>query len=329
MISKCTKLLLLSVALYFWAALADDKFDAPENESSSRDFDDGYNIYHTTGFAGQDFYYVFKNNQRIWKSPPVRIYLSVSGGPERVDVDGDGVLDIMWSGGQPHLYCANFGVVVSISGKTQNYLFHYDSETTEDLPYGLLEISAEPPEDIWPKVVPILQKRACSSDDKERIADVILSKRYVTIKSASNAYPSLKQLHKKALALHTSKKTGKAAERLDEFFFQYDYRDVDSGNRDPKYTEILNDYGFFLEQSKQRPFFQQQAIEILSYVIYRDPSRAVAYLNLADAQFDQVSKKESASLKNKAAQHYRVYHDLMAKADKKDKIPVRVFERMK
>ena len=329
MTPKRTKVLLFSAFLYLGAALADDKFDAPEAEPDSRDFDGGYTISQTTGFAAQNFFYVFKNNKRIWKSPPVRIYFSVSGGPKRVDVDGDGVLDIVWSGGEPHLRCDNFGVVVSISGKTQNYLFHYDSATTEDLPYGLLEISAEPPEDLWPQLVPILQEHACSSDDKERIADVILSKRYVTIKSASDAYPSLKQLHKKALASHTSKKTRKAAELLDEFFFQYDYRDVDSANRDPKYTEILNDYGFFLEQLKERPFSQQQAIEILSYVISRDPSRAVAYLNLADAQFDLVKKQADASLKTKAAESYRTYHDLMVKADKKNKIPARVFERMK
>ena len=329
MIRVSTKALLFLAAFYWGTGFADDRFDVPEKKSSSRDFNDGYNISKTTGFAGRTFYYVFKDNQRIWKSPPVGTYLSISGGPERVDLDGDGRLDIMWAGGEPHLYCDNFGVIVSFSGKTQNYLFHYDSTTTEELPYGLLEISTEPPENLWPKLTPILQERACTSDQKERIADVILSKRYVIIKSASSAYAGLKQLHKKALALHISKKTVKAAELLDEFFFQYDYRDVDTENRDPRYTEILNDYGFFLEQLKERPFSQEQAIEILSYVIGREPSRTVAYLNLADAQFDLVKKRTDASLKARAVESYRTYHDIMVKAGMKNKIPARVFERMK
>ena len=61
---------------------------------------------------------------------------------------------------------------------------------------------------------------------------------------------------------------------------------------------------------------------ILAYVIKREPTCAVAYLNIADVFFDQKAVAEAGA-------HYRTYHDLMVKADKNGKIFARVFKQMK
>ena len=63
---------------------------------------------------------------------------------------------------------------------------------------------------------------------------------------------------------------------------------------------------------------------MLELVLKRDPSRSVAYLNMADAVYIP-----NESRKSQAKPYYQKYHDMMIAAGKKDKIPARVFERMK
>lgn len=77
-----------------------------------------------------------------------------------------------------------------------------------------------------------------------------------------------------------------------------------------------NDLGFLLEQSGYFP----EAIELLSYIVSKNPSRTVAYLNLADAYWGDGKK-------DLAIENYKKYNSLMSQAGKAGKIPKRVLER--
>lgn len=77
-----------------------------------------------------------------------------------------------------------------------------------------------------------------------------------------------------------------------------------------------NDLGFLFGETGN----YEESIELLNAVIARNPTRTVAYLNLADSYW---------GLKNKAraAQAYKQYAALMTDAGKASKIPARVAER--
>jgi tetratricopeptide (TPR) repeat protein len=77
-----------------------------------------------------------------------------------------------------------------------------------------------------------------------------------------------------------------------------------------------NDLGFLLGEAG----YYQESIELLNAVIARNPTRTVAYLNLADSYWGLKDKKP-------AAQAYKQYATLMTGAGKASKIPVRVAER--
>jgi tetratricopeptide (TPR) repeat protein len=82
------------------------------------------------------------------------------------------------------------------------------------------------------------------------------------------------------------------------------------------YIYALNDYGFFLQQAGE----DARAVPIFNIIIKEDPSRAVAYLNLADSLWALERKTEARS-------HYKTYQRLMMEAKKGDQIPSRVAER--
>ena len=82
-----------------------------------------------------------------------------------------------------------------------------------------------------------------------------------------------------------------------------------------EFIVILNDYGFFLEQSSD-----SRAAEILSITVALDPERTVAFLNLADALW-------KAGRKAEAAVNYREYARLMKAKGFEKQIPSRVTER--
>lgn len=113
----------------------------------------------------------------------------------------------------------------------------------------------------------------------------------------------IERQHILALGAFQSKKPGLAASMMDSV-----RAEMSSGN-----TEILNDYGFFLEQANRAP----EAISVLERVVAFDPTRTPAYLNLADAY-----QKSGDNAKAKA--NYQKYVELMEKAGKAAKVPARV-----
>lgn len=82
------------------------------------------------------------------------------------------------------------------------------------------------------------------------------------------------------------------------------------------YEEAFNDYGFLLQQAG----LNQDAINILKIVIKNSPQRTVAYLNVADATWNEGNKKA-------AALYYKQYVSQMRKNNHIDKIPQRALDR--
>ena len=80
----------------------------------------------------------------------------------------------------------------------------------------------------------------------------------------------------------------------------------------------MNDYGFYLEETGR----YADAVEVLTTVWNVDATRAVVYVNLADAQFALGRPAEAKT-------NYARYAGLMAQSGKAAKIPPRVAERSK
>jgi tetratricopeptide (TPR) repeat protein len=80
-----------------------------------------------------------------------------------------------------------------------------------------------------------------------------------------------------------------------------------------------NDIAYYLEKAE----IYDEAIFILENIIKKEPTRVVAYLNIADAYWGTENKSQ-------AKKNYEKYLYLM-KSQKKDlsKIPQRVYERIR
>lgn len=126
----------------------------------------------------------------------------------------------------------------------------------------------------------------------------------------------------KALALYRKGQTEAVAELMGSFLMynsagQCDPHGYIASKYDfPQLAGWSNDLGFLFGETG----YYEESVELLDAVIARNPTRTVAYLNLADSYW---------GLKNKAlaAQAYKQYASLMTDAGKASKIPARVAER--
>lgn len=129
--------------------------------------------------------------------------------------------------------------------------------------------------------------------------------------------------------------------RFTPFFSIFPFDAVDPGNKEPRYTALLNDYAFYLynfylefinrhkeenksiEGSSSLIELRESVIPILLHVLKRDPTRTVAWLNLADAQW------EVTELHAESANTYRRYLDLLHRSAPHSKPPKRALQRAK
>ena len=146
---------------------------------------------------------------------------------------------------------------------------------------------------------------------------------------------SLREVHQEALKQWRMNERDEALITFEQIFHRFRPDELNGILPVQDYVALLNDYGFVLEQYYQNhedANLLKRAISVLIYVVTLDPSRVAAYLNLADSyyfygtQIKYVGKNDPLAL---ARDSYTTYHDLMLNAGKEDKIPARVFERMK
>lgn len=122
------------------------------------------------------------------------------------------------------------------------------------------------------------------------------------------------------------------------FFDAFRYNSVDPEKRFPEYTAMLNDFAYYklmfdLESLERRrgqdpsefqfaiDRLRYEVIPMLTHVIERDPNRAAAYLNLADAQWELPDQKEAARTT------YRQYIEVLHKTKPKAKPAKQAMER--
>lgn len=195
---------------------------------------------------GNSFVSVFKGGERVWKSPPMASYWGVSSGVYFEDVDGDpGTVDVVWQAGLAHNACSNFGIIVSIDSGKKNYLFHYNSY---DVGVGLAKkVILQSSKRLSDKLADFIRKslaEGCLRTD-EGMVEQLLSHQYVVLEPQAKAISILKDRYMESLGLYKKGSKKSALELLERVFESYDYREIDSNNKNSEYTSILNDYGFF------------------------------------------------------------------------------------
>lgn len=308
------------------------------------------------------FFNVIREQRRVWKSP--MIYFDCAGATTRAgdfggaltlrddDLDGDGVNDYLSLAGTGR-DCEQFSFFASLRGGSENLLVRFERQPHESIATKPILDSDHPlPDDLWKKIGAYLGKHV-PAQNKKTVDEIIAQKRYGIMPPPSQDFDDLKKLHSSAVRLHRQKQY--ATDALDQFFASHDFRAIDPQNVYPEYTEMLNDFAFFIwveyrrmkaadeKQLEERDssslvqnidasyrWAKERTSELLRYVLARDPTRVAAYLNFADVLYEEpfvgVSNPDD---KKQAAEYYTTYHDLMLKAGKEDKIPARVFERMK
>jgi hypothetical protein len=222
-----------------------------------------------------------------------------------LDLDSDGVRDVSYLDNDCDKPDTFFLYITLHGGKT-NFLVNYDEAR------GRLTGSVPITPGLRGPLVAELQRRApMRRDEIERLLAAY------GLMVDTGALQALQKLHAEAVRTHKARKPARAVELLAGALAPAAVNKLDPTGSDETVTAILNDYGFFLSEAG----LHQRAIAVLKSVIARAADRAVAYLNLADAE-QALGDAENASL------HYRRYATLMWAADKGTKIPARVTERM-
>lgn len=118
---------------------------------------------------------------------------------------------------------------------------------------------------------------------------------------------TFRTLHQVARAIPRAKTAefSRALADLRRFVMEQDYREIDPTGKDPDMLTALNDYGFWLAESGDT----EQADRILTDVLRRDPARTAAYLNRADARYQQRTKTRDKRdyFEALAREDYRLY----------------------
>lgn len=244
-----------------------------------------------------DSLYVFRGTHRLWKSPKSTDFPGFApplGDLQHKDVDGNGISDILWIINNEQRDCFAIRILVSLNRGEHNYLLRYrqrsESDPRQPGGRGFLESSNPPPtEDLWRQLAPILRKLLKGGCDGKEIENLISKGNYQII-NPRGMMDELRRAHSEAVSLYKNYKVtrtdikearrfsqhasvasipvSKALTPLLSIFMEYDYREVDPENRDQGYTQILNDYGFLLEQYGDL----DGARNVIRYVARRDPA---------------------------------------------------------
>jgi hypothetical protein len=231
---------------------------------------------------------------------PLRDYFPIG---QVLDLDGDGARDfslLLKEGAS-----STFSLYLSLRGGQTSLLVNYDAGI--DRLTGSVPITSA----LRAPVASELERRGGLTHDQ--VQRLLATYRIMVDVEALNA---LQADHAQALRAYKAHKPARAAALLDDALTDGAVGVLDPGGRDETVTAILNDHGFFLLEAG----LTERAVAALRVVIARAPDRAVAYLNLADAEH---ARGDLAS----AGVHYRRYATLMEAAGKRDKVPARVSDR--
>ena len=141
-----------------------------------------------------------------------------------------------------------------------------------------------------------------------RLAAVPPDVRFVQ-QAPADTLAAFRALHQAARAIPRAKTAefGRALAQLRTFVMEHDYREIDPGGESAGTLLALNDYAFWLAETGDAA----QADLILGEVLRRDPSRTAAYLNRADARWQQSGREREPQRRDYylalAREDYRQY----------------------
>lgn len=277
-----------------------------------------------THIGYKSFIYVVEGERRVWKSPQLSNYFCIEKDSQFCDLDKNGVPDFVLQYGECKLMC-EFGVFIGLNMANQNFVFHYSPERRSSAGHSskskvpLLESSTPAPPELWINMKDVLRRSACDDNSRDNINRIITDRLYSSMQPDSDSFRELRGLYlpaKRSLRRGEIKNT---LEKLEYFFDIHDYRNIDPHGKDTLYTTILEDYGSSLLHAGGG---FDKTLQILSFVIEREPTRSSPYLQLGDLFYRYAPTLEQAKIS------YRKYHDLMVKSGKKNLIPKRVLERI-
>jgi len=225
------------------------------------------------------------------------------------------------------VFCENNKVIISseASFSTLKFIAEYQWDKKKGL--ILINETTEDPSLESLKKIDVFLNRGEIEKALKELELILYPEHYYN--SCEMAVKFLRAAHKFALKAYRNKDVKKAV-RLMEKVFEEEYLDypffynVEEYHQSEwseymeikEYVEILNNYAFFLGQDGRF----KEAVDILRNVLEIAPGRVVAYLNIADALWEQKEKQE-------AIQNYKKYIELMRKRNKTHLVPSRVWER--
>lgn len=210
----------------------------------------------------------------------------------------------------------------------------------------VLRSNAKLPSSVWKRLYQISKERSCNVVDPitKKVPPIDQQTRATPARETNferdwhDYLPAALDMYARASASYAErspeqKRSGKGLDLFNfrAFFEAFRYNTVDPEKRYPEYTAMLNDYAFYMllfyvdDINRARYDHVQVAIDyslsrlrhevipMLQHVIERDPNRAAAYLNLADAQWEVPEQKDVARAT------YRRYIDVLSKVKPKAK----------
>jgi hypothetical protein len=209
---------------------------------------------------------------------------------------------------------------------------HYKMVVSGQYKKDRLEASEPIPDKIWRSIQQLVEDRACNTERSFEPRKLPLDQRiqwdmkpepygldwHPYFKDGLAMYARAKQLYESSKADIAPEDRGTkdvlGMFDLHAFFEAFPFDEIDPENKSPEYTAMLNDFAFYQmapENADEAVGFENKrkrveggVVAMLAHVIRRDPKRAVAYLNLADALWRNHQDAQ-------AAPYYREYIKLM------------------
>ena len=212
---------------------------------------------------------------------------------------------------------------------------------------SFLRVSQPLPAQVWRNIKRVIEQRACDTDElfvgrlpnAQRIQGEMPSTSFEI--DWRTSFEEGLAMYRRALRRHAEVRAGVPAEvrgtqmelalfNFESFFRSFPFDEIDPENRSAEYTAMVNDFAYYqmaptdaddaINFEKRRVRVDYGVVAMLAHVIRRDPTRMVAYLNLADALWRNGKDDQ-------AAEYYQQYLQKMKAAGKHRAVPARVIER--
>ncbi len=269
--------------------------DSPEVISRNVEID-SLNLVRTKYDHEGDYLYVFKESRRIWKSQKIIGSFDYTLYQKLIDLDENGIKDVLWITASDRKECNALDIFTSFNHGQLNYYMTYGQGSQEDesQPGGhksFLEVSSPAPSKELLLQVGTKLRKILGDNCKGKVIERMIVNGDYQVNDPPASITNIEEAHAKSIELYKTYKVTpkdiakvkvynpspdirmiramKVLEPLQSVLYNLDFREVDPKNINPHYTQILNDYGFLLQESG---FVDKSVATILQYISSRDPT---------------------------------------------------------